>query len=238
MIIYSGPSELDGEPIVAIITGIKSKSNNSKTGDMPQIWILRSDIHPTEALRTGQDSSICGNCIHRPKKLGADALKKNSRTCYVNTMSFNGIFKSYKKGGYAVADLVKLASELEGRHVRVGAYGDPASLPIEILDTLLSKCKSTGYTHQWRTCDKRYAKYNMASCDTIVDVADAVKLGYRTFFVQPRVDYKDAIHNVGGIKLAHCPASKELGKVTTCRDCMMCDGTRFNHLANITIMLH
>lgn len=237
MIIYEGPSQLDGKPIVAIITGIKSKSNNSKTGDMPQIWILRSDVHPTEALRTGQDSSVCGNCIHRPKKLGADALKKDSRTCYVNTMSFNGIFKSYKNGGYAKADLVKLASELDGRHVRLGAYGDPAAVPIEIWDTVLSKCESTGYTHQWRNCNIRYAEYCMASCDTLVDVADSVKMGYRTFFVQ-KGDYKDAVHIHNGIKLAHCPASKELNKVTTCNQCMACCGTRFNRNSNITIMLH
>ncbi len=238
MIIYEGPSQIDHKPIVAIITGLQGNSKNSKTGEMPQVWILRSDIHPTDALRTGQDESICGNCPHRPKVLGVDALKKSSRSCYVNTMSFNAVYKKYANGGYDVADLSVLAQRLQNAHVRLGAYGDPAAVPIEVWDQLCKYCKSTGYTHQWRTCDKRYAEYCQASCDNIVDVTDAVTLGYRTFFVQNVADKNEVIRSVGAIRLAHCPASKEKGKVTTCYECMACSGTRSNIKSNITIMLH
>jgi hypothetical protein len=184
MILYQGPSEIDGQQIVAIITGLKSKSNNSKTGEMPQVWILLNDIHPTEALRTGQDISICGNCPHRPKVLGNDALKKDSRSCYVNTMGPNAIYKAYKADKYSVANLDELANQLEGAHVRLGAYGDPAAVPIEVWNALLKCCKSTGYTHQWRTCSNEYAKYCMASCDTPVEVTLSATMGYRAFFVQ------------------------------------------------------
>ena len=41
-IIYDGPSMLDGEPIVAIAT---MKTSNRKTGEMVQVWILRSDVN-------------------------------------------------------------------------------------------------------------------------------------------------------------------------------------------------
>ena len=235
MILYSGPSEIDGKPIVAIITGIENKSHNRKTGAMPQVWIIRSDIHPTEALRTGEDVSICGNCPYRPTELGDQALKRNIRKCYVNTMSFNAVYKKYAAGGYEVADLNTLAHVLSDYHVRIGAYGDPAAVPISVWDTVLVYCKSTGYTHQWKSCSPEYSKYCMASCDSPLDVLMSTAKGYRTFFVQSNGTV-DRI--VEGIKLAHCPASKEKGKSTTCAKCMACSGTRTGLKSNITIKMH
>jgi len=238
MIIFNGPSEIDGKPIVAIITGVNKSSKNSKTGAMPQVWILRSDIHPTEALKTGEDSSICGDCPHRPKVLGENALKKASRSCYVNTMAFNSIYKTFLNGKYETANLENLAIELTGAKVRIGAYGDPAAVPIEVWDTILKNCESTGYTHQWKTCNLDYANYCMASCDTPIDVLNATSKGYRTFFVQNIGTFDDAIKQVENIKLAWCPASKEKGKSTTCFNCMACSGIRSGRQSNIAIVLH
>ena len=61
MIIYEGPSKLDGAPIVAIATGVDGASDNGKTGDMVQITIIRADIAPHHATKTGDDTSVCGN---------------------------------------------------------------------------------------------------------------------------------------------------------------------------------
>ena len=47
-VLYEGPSLLDGEPIVAILTGLRSSSGNRKTGAMLQTWILRADVSPAE----------------------------------------------------------------------------------------------------------------------------------------------------------------------------------------------
>jgi uncharacterized metal-binding protein len=47
------------------LTGLKTKSTNIKTGPMKQVSILVKDIHPVEAVRTGADSVICGDCVHR-----------------------------------------------------------------------------------------------------------------------------------------------------------------------------
>ena len=66
VILYEGPSVIDGAPIVAIATGLKSPSSNDKTGTMVQVWILRADVAPHEAQKTGADESICGNCPMRP----------------------------------------------------------------------------------------------------------------------------------------------------------------------------
>jgi hypothetical protein len=52
-ILYQGPSAIDGKPIVVIATGFASKSNNGKTGDMIQTWIIRQDIAPHLAVKSG-----------------------------------------------------------------------------------------------------------------------------------------------------------------------------------------
>jgi hypothetical protein len=238
MVVYNGPSLIDGKPIVAIVTGINTKSKNPKTGNMPQVWIMRSDLHPTEALRTGEDYSICGNCPHRPQVLGEDALKQENRKCYVNTMATVQVYKKYYRGDYPEIDPAELGTMLCGAKVRIGAYGDPAAVPLEVWDALLKYCTSTGYTHQWRNCSQEYSKYCMASCDTPIDVVLSTQMGYRTFFVQNVASMADATKQVEGTRLAWCPASKELGKRTTCAQCMVCSGTRSGLHSNVSILMH
>lgn len=236
LIVWEGASMINGEPIVVILTGLSKRSNNPKTGDMPQVWILRADMHPIEALKSGADVAICGDCKFRPTVLGDQALKRHSRTCYVRTMSFSAVYKAYKAGKYQRSDLSLISDVLAGKCVRIGAYGDPAAVPTHVWDTLLSQCDSTGYTHQWRNCDPKMSRYCMASCDTLADIPLAASKGYRVFYVQPKV--VKPIRSVGAIKMAHCPASKELGKVTTCKNCMVCGGNRSSFKSNVTIMLH
>jgi hypothetical protein len=65
-IIFKGPSELDGAPIVVIAI---TRSTNSKTGDMVQTYILPNNgERPTINQQTGADVSICGDCKQRPFK--------------------------------------------------------------------------------------------------------------------------------------------------------------------------
>jgi hypothetical protein len=61
-IIYRGPSLIDGAPIVVIAT---YSDRNKKTGTMLQTYIIREDVDPREASKTGADISICGTCPHR-----------------------------------------------------------------------------------------------------------------------------------------------------------------------------
>jgi hypothetical protein len=86
-------SPIDGKPCVAILT---LKSDNRKTGDVCQVWILRRDVKPTDAINAGEDVSICGNCPHR---------KGNSysgkRTCYVRMTGPNAVWKAYKAKKYS-----------------------------------------------------------------------------------------------------------------------------------------
>ena len=66
VVLYNGPSLIDGAPIIAIACRITEASENSKTGAMIQTFILRRDIAPHLALKTGADSSVCGDCPLRP----------------------------------------------------------------------------------------------------------------------------------------------------------------------------
>lgn len=66
IIVYDGPSIIDGKPIVVILTGLADSSANGKTGNLVQSFIIRSDVEPHTALKTGDDVSVCGLCPHRP----------------------------------------------------------------------------------------------------------------------------------------------------------------------------
>jgi hypothetical protein len=92
-IIFKGPSELDGAPIVVIAI---TRSSNSKTGDMVQTYILTNNgERPTINQQTGADVSICGDCKHRPANGGA---------CYVVTAQGPSmVYKSFLNGNYTDA---------------------------------------------------------------------------------------------------------------------------------------
>ena len=51
-IAWQGKSWIDGSPIMAVVT---LKTSNRKTGDMAQVWILRTDLDPVAAIKSGGD---------------------------------------------------------------------------------------------------------------------------------------------------------------------------------------
>lgn len=225
MIIYRGPSMLDGKPIVVVAT---DSSKNRKTGAMIQTWIIRDDISPIDSVKTGADSSICGDCPHRGNGDGS------GRSCYVTFFQApHNIWKTVHRGGYATMTDVSMFA---GRNVRFGSYGDPAAVPVEVWERIARVASGyTGYTHQWRKADRRYSEFCMASCDSERDRIDAKAMGYRTFRVRPASSPMLAGEIV-------CPASEEAGKRRSCETCRACSGTRFgtlsNRAADITIIVH
>ena len=212
-IVWSGNSRIDGSPIMAIVTGLRTASANPKTGDMLQTWILRSDMHPQDAIKSGSDYGICGSCIHR-----CDPLT-GIRTCYVLPFAFNSVYDGFKRGIYPRVAPATLRPYLAGRPIRFGSYGDPAAIPPRVWRSLREGASGhTGYTHQWRRPGLDDGKdLFMASCDNEQDRADASAAGWRTFTVVP----VDAPVPVGDVR---CPASEEAGKKTTCANCKLCSG--------------
>ena len=230
IVLYRGPSSIDGAPIVLIATGLEGKpSRNEKNGDMVQLWFLRADMSPVEAIHSGADASICGDCVHRGS---VQAGRNVDRSCYVTVFQAPlVIYKAYQRGIYPEATANEARLLLAGRRVRIGAYGDPAAVPFEVLANALADTDAhTGYTHQWRTRPE-LKTYCMASCDSAADYKEAVAAGWRTFRVRRSTDQ---IFN----REVVCPASHEAGKKTTCAACVACGGTEAKARANITIIAH
>jgi hypothetical protein len=235
LVIYRGPSMLDGAPIVAIATGLGKASTNAKTGAMVQIWIMREDVSPRDAVNSGADSSVCGDCVHRGSVVDG---KNVNRSCYVTIIHApRNVWSSYHRGIYPFAgwETGSLESDLEslfeGRAVRLGAYGDPAAVPMRIWDAVTKHAAYfTGYTHQWKRFPE-LARYCMASCDSELERELARVLGFRAFRVRRMLEPTLP----GEVK---CPASAEMGKKTNCNACRACGGLSAKARADIVIVAH
>ena len=217
-IAYEGPSQIDGRPIVVIVNKLAG-SDNAKTGaDLVQTFIIRADVAPTDALKTGDDVSICGQCGHRPilAKINGQA------PCYVNVgRSVRSVFEAYKRGRYQRATPGQLRAILAGRKVRLGTYEDPAAAPVAMWQEITADAAGVvGYSHQWQSVNFDHAAWApliMASADSIDEAAQANLYGMRVFRVSVGVDKQPGE--------ATCPASAEGGKKATCDLCMLCGGT-------------
>jgi hypothetical protein len=215
-VIYSGPSNYDGKPIVVLA---QIGSRNRKTGNMLQTFILLADIDPLTANRTGADVSICGDCVHMGKP-NPDATTGQAidRTCYVTLIHAPASkYRAYRNGSYPeIAGHANIAALGAGHMVRLGTYGDPAAVPQYVWDSLVSDATGwTAYTH---------GKVNpapdmiMTSADNKAQAVEAWERGERTFRVLPSV--KDMIKG----KEILCPASEEAGRKASCISCKLCAG--------------
>jgi hypothetical protein len=209
IVIYRGPSEIDGAPVFVVATGLKIASSNPKLGyHLLQTWILREDMSPPEAVATGADFSICGTCALRG--VAQDRRVKN-RKCYVPTYyAPYAIWKCYRNSDEVPINQIR--ELFAGRGVRLGAYGDPAAVISAVWQEVTAEAAFwTGYTHQWRTCDPIFARWCMASCENLDDRQFAKELGYRTFRITEIDARGDRQHQE-----VVCPASSEMGHRTTC----------------------
>jgi hypothetical protein len=207
---------------VIIATGFESPSDNRKTGDMIQVWILVKSVSPTEAIRTGLDRLICGNCVHRGhEENGRFGVE---RTCYVNVgQAPLGIWRAWKAGAYLPLPSV---SVFTGRRVRFGAYGDPTWIPLSLALAIAGASSGwTGYTHQWRKPSLQgWRSILMASVDSIAELVIARSMGWSTFRVGSEASVGESL----------C-ASEAIG--TPCMDCLLCAGNR-NGLESVHIPPH
>jgi hypothetical protein len=211
-VFYRGPSLIDGAPIVGVAV---YSDRNSKTGRVLQTYIIRADMNPLEASKTGADVSICGTCPLRGTPTDDPARKQAAgRRCYVNLgQGPLSVFRALERGRYPDVDPAAIGA---GRMVRVGTYGDPAAIPGEVWDAMLSQATTwTAYTHQkpWRP------DIAMQSADDYHEAALHWHAGRRTFRVITGLDDIDHNHEI------ICPASKEAGRRVQCAACKLCKGS-------------
>jgi hypothetical protein len=214
-IIYRGPSLLD--PATNIVVVAISRSTNRKTGDMLQTYILVDDpaLTPQEAVHSGADYAICGDCPHR-------GVRGRGRSCYVTLM--HGPLATHRalhRGRYLDATSSQARRALgRGRMVRIGTYGDGAAVPADVWFDLLQDAQGhTGYTHQLHHPNTSFrSRLYMVSADSYPQAERAWASGYRTFRIVASVDQIDATREV------LCPASAQAGHRTTCEHCGLCAG--------------
>lgn len=240
VVFYRGPSLLTGAAIVGALSGLEGGSMNPKTGPMVQAWILCADQAPMDAKRANVDDAVCGDC----KLRGRDGVNSG---CYVSPWlgPFN-VYKQVQAGRYHEATWPELHALLEGRHVRLGAYGDPAAIPFEVWQQMLvTAAGHVAYTHAWRRCDPRFKAIAMASVDDENEFHSAHLAGWRTFRVRLKSDPLLAskkpgsrARNVASVPLEFvCPASDESAHRTTCQACQLCRGTS-SPARSVAILAH
>lgn len=211
---------------VAIVT---TDSDNLKTGNMLQIWIMARNVHPVESRRTGHDSTLqCAGCPYA-----------GNQGCYVSPLPLMALWRAYKAGSYSHLQMgsTEWDSFFRGASVRFGAYGNPSILPLEMVESIANLSLSyTGYFHDWNimpvSLAKSYGRFLMASCEPH-NVLFAQNLGLRTFTVVSEVPESKAL----GIE---CLADKS---GLQCIDCGLCDGTarsatRSRSLPSVWIRAH
>lgn len=231
MILYEGPSRWDRKPVVMIATGYNKPSANAKTGPMIQTYILRQDMNPADAVATGHDDTICGNCKHRGVQQADGTFK--DRTCYV--LYFKApktIWRHYKNGGYQRATPTELGrlAEAQNQGVRFGAYGDPAMVPLRVWQPIVRRAPHvTSYTHQWLGLPRAesWAQFTMASVDNLIEKRMANALGYRTFRVVSSLDQLTP-DEIECVNTSHG---------VPCADCQLCGGLT-RPAKNIAIVAH
>jgi hypothetical protein len=226
-IVWKGTSMLDGRTPIQVL--LVPDSGNAKTGPMWQTYIIRADITPLAAIKARDTRATCGTC---PLQQGG---------CYAERMQgLISLGRTMEARGYPEMPLGAACAALaaSGSALRIGAYGDPAAVPVAVWDALTAGVAKgwTGYTHQWRTCDQSLRRYIMASCDTELDADDAQAMGWRTFRVR-QVTAGGAIEPTRSNELI-CPASHERD-MTTCEHCRLCDGHgRGSTRRNVAIIDH
>ena len=219
VILHEGTSPFADAPYVVI--AVLGDSDNEKTGEMVQTYIIRSDMRPNEAVNAEQDEAICGGCPMR--QFTADDGRK-VRGCYVNVgQGPLGVYEAYRRGRYAPYSSIAHDRYFAGRMIRWGTYGEPVLIPLRIVQHLSSLASGwTGYTHAWNAPEfQPFRRYFMASVhrETGPLSAEHARHLHWRWFQSSTGDEPPR----GSIL---CPASEEAGKRLQCHECGICNGAR------------
>lgn len=243
LVVFDGLSRINKQPIIAVAT---LRSDNTKLGDMVNVWILNKKCSPSLSIHTGMDYAVCGDCELRGHITTGDynsqgghvgiihkQTRNTRRTCYVvQHWAPTNIFKKFEEGGYP-----KLTGKteylLKNRPIRFGSSGDPAAIPLKTWEKLLGLCLGhTSYTRQWKFPKNRsFNTFCQASVFSVEEAKKAQAKGFRTFRVSKT---GQPVRDVSGKSLNEmvCPAS--LSEKMQCNRCLICNG----QYRNVVIKVH
>ncbi len=216
--VWQGPSAFTGRHIEVLVQCLRRPSTNEKTGAMIQVSIVQAGQNPSLLRGTPREADVCGNCRGQ---------KRLDGWCYEDWQPWLIGQQRHRAERIQLATAAEL---LRGRAVRIGAYGDPAAVPLNVWAQLLGHARSwTGYTHAWRTCDPRFGQYLMASVESEPDAAKAASRGWRTFRIRP--------------SLSDAPLRREIvcpneTRAVTCERCCLCSGQARPNARSIVISVH
>ncbi len=215
------PSLFDHKPVLVLASGFKGGNNKKLGSEVIQLFYLREDVHPYEAVVSGDDYSICKDC---PLKF------TNNKVCYVGMYYVGNMYQAFKEGKYPKLTSEHLQWMKDYRKVlRLGGYGDPICVPIEIVQPFIDVAAVTlGYTHGWRSpLAIPYRAYLQASVESPEEAADAAKMGWKYY----RIKLKDDPLLPGEVL---CPWHKKGKQYKQCQQCRMCDGRKANVAAIVS----
>ena len=189
-----------------IITGLRSYSQNTKTGNMLQSYILDK-----------------GKAFSEPKVFGSKCSEcPVVNECYVSRDKLT-VRRSLKRlidgeaTSYQFTTLEQVLPLLKGRSFRFGTYGDPSAIPLEMIREFASVVSSwTGYTHFWREISQDYSEFFMASVEDLTGEMLAQAMNWRTFRMIRKGESNDSINSI------LCPNTS---RGITCEQCKLCKGT-------------
>lgn len=236
VVLYEGPSLYDGAPIAVILTCLVNPSRNEKTGAEGQCYVLRTDMSPGDARRSGSDGSVCNGCPLRPALLGG---------CYVNGMGLASVYKAYHAGRYENpfrfegADRGRswrrvMSSVMMSRwDLRFGTYANMSAAPFGVMESAVRLVVATErkwacYLSDWKTCDQRFRAFAMASVQSVEDAVLAHELGWRFYLSLLPEEAEMALGKLRalGISPSKCPYDRNDPRSPQCVDCGLCDGKK------------
>lgn len=223
-----------------IIHVLKTKpSENSKLGFG---FVVHTYHWSLDQIATGVFTNDAHNCMDCPYSYNQNGGKTGG--CYthggpqgkglrsmlkrLHRLYGEGKIESFNKNLFNA--FLTLSSSASPVLTRLGVYGEPITLPLNVMGKLVRISKShTGYTHQWnKDTAGEYSKYLMASTHNTFETLIAESRGYRSFQSSKQ---KDA-------KMPVCPASKEMNYKLTCIQCKACDGKASGKSKSIFIHKH
>lgn len=181
VLLWRGPSLLEPGQEVAVV--LDYSTTNSKTGPMHQLSFY--NVLPDDHGYGGHNGAGCGRC-------------PLAECCYVMAGP-GGRFNLLKRRASWFDNLPVVRPNWSIKRfifnsLRFGAYGDPASIPADLLMRWLQAANGhTGYTHFFRECDQRLRHYLMASVESLEGAREAESLGWRYYLAVPVADKKQPI---------------------------------------------